>query len=57
VIEYDRPDSNRWVPHPVPVKALPQLALDAGIQPFEVHARVPSDFGSMIYAAVSRAED
>ena len=57
VIEYDRSDSNRWVPYPIPVKALPQLALDAGIQPFEVRARVPSDFGRMIYAAVSRAED
>ena len=57
VIEYDRSDSNRWVPHPVPVKALGQLALDAGIEPFEVGARVPSDFGRMIYAAVSRAED
>jgi ubiquinone/menaquinone biosynthesis C-methylase UbiE len=57
VIEYDRSDSNRWVPHPVPLKALPQLALDAGLEPFEVRARVPSDFGRMIYAAVSRAED
>lgn len=54
LVEYDRSDPNTWVPHPIPVAALPGIAQAAGIPPFEVMARVPSDFGRVIYAAVSR---
>lgn len=57
LIEYDRVDRNPWVPHPIPVSALPGLARAAGIPPFEVVARVASDFGSMVYAAVSRRDE
>jgi ubiquinone/menaquinone biosynthesis C-methylase UbiE len=54
LIEYDRADSNPWVPHPIPIAALPGLAAAAGIPPFDVVSRVASDFGSMVYAAVSQ---
>lgn len=53
VIEYDRSDPNTWVPHPIPTAALPEIARQAGITPFYVRARVPSDYGRVIYAAVS----
>jgi ubiquinone/menaquinone biosynthesis C-methylase UbiE len=56
LIEYDRADRNQWVPHPIPVSALPGLARAAGIPPFGVVARVASDFGPMVYAAVSRRD-
>jgi len=54
VIEYDRADANRWVPHPIPAEALPELARGAGFAEVEVGARVPSAFGPAIYAAVAR---
>lgn len=56
LIEYDRADRNPWVPHPIPLSALSALAQAAGIPPFNVGARVASDFGSMVYAAVSRRD-
>lgn len=57
LIEYDRADRNPWVPHPIPVSALTGLARAAGIRAFDVVARVPSDFGPMVYAAVSRRDE
>ncbi|MEO7964866.1 MAG: methyltransferase domain-containing protein [Gemmatimonadaceae bacterium] len=53
VIEYDRADRNPWVPYPIPASTLGTIARNAGIAPFEVKARVRSDFGRMLYAAVS----
>lgn len=53
LVEYDRSDPNTWVPHPIPTAALPEIARQAGIRPFEIRARVPSDYGRVIYAAVS----
>lgn len=56
LIEYDRADRNPWIPHPIPVSVLSALAQAAGIPPFDVVARVASDFGPMVYAAVSRRD-
>jgi SAM-dependent methyltransferase len=53
LIEYDRADANPWVPYPLPTRSLEALARTAAIPPFEVMARVRSDFGRMLYAAVS----
>jgi ubiquinone/menaquinone biosynthesis C-methylase UbiE len=54
VIEYDRSDASAWVPYPIPVSALPELARRAGVPAFNVAARARSDFGRVLYAAVSR---
>ncbi len=53
IIEYDRTDANPWVPYPIPVANLERLAREASYPPFAVTARVPSDFGRTIYAAVA----
>ncbi|MGQ0648082.1 MAG: class I SAM-dependent methyltransferase [Gemmatimonadaceae bacterium] len=54
VIEYDRRDANQWVPFPIPVEVLGELAGRAGIPRFVVGPRVRSDFGRVVYAAVSQ---
>lgn len=54
MIEYDRADATPWVPHPIPVARLPALSKEAGLLSFHVNARVRSDFGRMLYAAVAR---
>lgn len=55
VIEYDRADATPWVPYPIPSSSLHSLARAASLRPFDVRARVRSDFGRTVYAAVAHA--
>ena len=54
LIEYDQDDADRWVPFPRPAAGLRGLARAASIPEFEPGPRVPSEFGNVLYAAVSR---
>ena len=51
LVEYDRRAANRWVPYPIGVVRLPNLATEAGLSPPTVVATRPSDYGGIIYAA------
>jgi ubiquinone/menaquinone biosynthesis C-methylase UbiE len=51
LIEYDRRESSRWVPYPVPISRLPSLAAAAGLSPFTVTASRPSMYQGVLYAA------
>lgn len=51
LIEYDRRESSRWVPYPIPISRLPALAAGAGLSPFTVTASRPSMYQGILYAA------
>ena len=51
LVEYDRRESTRWVPYPVPISRLPALAAAAGLSPFTVTASRPSMYQGVLYAA------
>lgn len=53
IIEYDRADATPRVPYPIPATTLSALARDASFPTFDIAARVRSDFGRSIYAAVA----
>jgi SAM-dependent methyltransferase len=53
LVEYERRAASRWVPHPIPVARLPELARRAGLAPPRVVATRPSAFGGALYAAVA----
>jgi SAM-dependent methyltransferase len=58
VIEYDRRAPSRWVPHPVSMKRLGELADEAGLADPVVTATQPSAYGGILYVAVlSRVTD
>ncbi len=51
LVEYDRPNANRWVPYPITVSRLAELADAAGLGPFTVAATRPSAFSGEMYVA------
>lgn len=51
VIEYDRRESSRWVPYPIPISGLAALAAAAGLSPFTVTASRPSMYQGVLYVA------
>jgi SAM-dependent methyltransferase len=51
LIEYDRRAPNPWVPYPIWVDRLPEVAAAAGLSS-QVVARRPSAFGGDLYVAV-----
>lgn len=51
LIEYDRRESSRWVPYPIPISALAALAAAAGLSSFTVVASRPSMYQGVLYAA------
>ena len=53
LIEYDRRAANPWVPHPIPISALPALAAAAGLGVPKVLATRPSRYGGDLYVAVT----
>lgn len=54
IVEYDRDDGDRWVPHPVSYQRLRQLSAMCGLsQPREI-GRIASRYGREMYAAVVR---
>ncbi len=53
IVEYDRRGPNRWVPYPIRISQLPELAAEAGLSDFAVTGTQPSAFGGNLYAAVA----
>ncbi|SRR5712692_1785731 len=53
IVEYDRRAASRWVPHPLPVARLPELAAAARLTTPAVTGTRPSAFGGVLYAAVA----
>src|SRR5436190_4342085 len=51
LIEYDRRGPNRWVPYPIPMADLSELAATAGLTPPVFTATKPSAFGGDLYVA------
>lgn len=51
LVEYDRRESNPWVPYPIPIASLPALAREAGLTSFTVTATRPSAYQGVLYAA------
>ena len=54
IIEYDRRGANKWVPYPISIVALAQLAADAGLTEPVILGKRPSQYGGDLYAAVVR---
>ena|SRR5574338_1098812 len=52
IIEYDRRGANRWVPYPVSIATLTQLARDAGLTGPVILGKRPSQYGGDLYAAL-----
>ena len=53
IVEYDRRRANPWVPHPIPIARLPEIAASAGFSLPIVTATRPSAFGGDLYVAAS----
>lgn len=53
LVEYDRRSASRWVPYPIAISALPQLAERAGLSRFTVVESRPSNYEGIIYTAVA----
>jgi SAM-dependent methyltransferase len=51
VAEYDGRRANPWVPHPIPVARLRELADRAGLEEPVVAATRPSAYGGLLYVA------
>lgn len=52
VVEYGRKQANRWVPYPVPIERLVDLASEALLSPPRVIGERSSAFGGVMYCAV-----
>lgn len=57
LVEYDRRETSRWVPYPVPISRLPSLAAAAGLSAFTVTASRPSMYQGVLYAAFAERQD
>jgi hypothetical protein len=53
IVEYDRRAANRWVPYPIAMTRLPDLAARAGLSAPMVTATRPSAFGGILYVAAA----
>jgi SAM-dependent methyltransferase len=53
VVEYDRRSASQWVPYPVPIERLMELAKAAGLTEPVVTATQPSRYQGVLYAAVA----
>jgi len=54
IIEYDREHANKWVPYPIPISTLTQLANDAWLTEPVILSKRPSQYGGDLYVAVVR---
>jgi ubiquinone/menaquinone biosynthesis C-methylase UbiE len=52
IIEYDRENANRWVPYPISIAMLRQLADDAELSQPVILGKRPSQYGGDLYAAL-----
>jgi SAM-dependent methyltransferase len=53
IVEYDRREASRWVPYPIPISQLPELAKGASVSDPTVVARRPSMYSGVLYAAAA----
>jgi SAM-dependent methyltransferase len=53
LVEYDRRGANRWVPFPIPIARLPELAASSGFSTPIVTATRPSAYGGDLYVAAA----
>jgi SAM-dependent methyltransferase len=51
VVEYQDRPPNPWVPHPLPVARLEELAAAVGLEPPRVVGERPSSYGGVLYCA------
>lgn len=51
LVEYDKRAASRWVPYPIPIARLPELAAAAGLGRFTVSESRPSNYEGIIYVA------
>ena len=51
LVEYDRRAASRWVPYPIGIARLPELAKAAGLSKFIVSESRPSNYEGIIYTA------
>ena len=51
LVEYDRRATSRWVPYPIPIARLQELAAAAGLTRFTVSESRPSNYEGIIYTA------
>ena len=54
IVEYDRENANKWVPYPISIATLGQLARDAGLAEPVILGKRPSQYGGDLYVAVVR---
>lgn len=55
LVEYDRRAASRWVPYPIAIADLNDLARTAGLSKFRVVESRPSNYEGVIYCAVASA--
>lgn len=55
LVEYDRRAASRWVPFPISIASLNDLAKAAGLSRFRVVESRPSNYEGIIYCAVATA--
>ena len=53
LVEYDRRAASRWVPYPIGIASLNDLAKAAGLSKFRVVESRPSNYEGIIYCAVA----
>jgi ubiquinone/menaquinone biosynthesis C-methylase UbiE len=51
LVEYDKRAASRWVPYPIPIARLQELAAAAGLGRFTVSESRPSNYEGIIYVA------
>ena len=53
VVEYDRREANRWVPHPIPRARWAEVTAAAGLIAPRIAATRPSEYGGDLYVAAA----
>ena len=56
LVEYERRNANPWVPYPIPIATLAEVARDAGLGAPTPLASRPSRYSGAIYSAVVRCD-
>ena len=51
IVEYDRRAANRWVPYPIGMRRLSEIATAAGLSEPSITATRPSSYGGDLYVA------
>jgi SAM-dependent methyltransferase len=56
VVEYDRREASRWVPHPIPASLWPRMATSAGLIEATITATRPSAYSGILYVGTATRE-